>query len=43
MMFFWEIYEFFRTVIEHRRAAASALTLLLSSNNLLTGFEQLRY
>ena len=39
MMFFWEIYEFFRTVIEHRRAAASAL----SSNNLLTGYEQLRY
>ena len=34
---FW----FFRTATEHRWTVASVLTLLLSSDNLLTGYEQL--
>ena len=36
---FW----FFKTATEQRWAAASVLTLLLSSDNLLTGYEQLSY
>ena len=36
---FW----FFKTATEHRWAAASVLTPLLSSDNLLTSCEQLRY
>ena len=36
---FW----FFKTATEHREEAASALTPLLSSDNLLTGYEQLHY
>ena len=33
----------FKTAAEHRWAAASVLTLLLSLNNLLTGHEKLSY
>ena len=36
---FW----FFKTATEHRWAAASVLTILLSSDNLFTGYEQLSY
>ena len=43
MTFSWETYGFFQTAIEHRRAAASVCTLLLSSDSLLTGYEQLSY
>ena len=38
MMFSWETCEFFQA-IEHRQAAASVFTLLLSCDNLLTGYE----
>ena len=30
MMFSWKMYEFFEIAIEHQRAAASVLTLLLN-------------
>ena len=35
-MFPWEIYEFFKTALEHLGAAVSVLTHLFSSDNLLT-------
>ena len=35
--------DFFKTAIQQGWAAASILTLLLSSDNLLTGYEQLSY
>ena len=37
------MYESFKTAIEYRRVAASVLTLLLRSDILLTGYEQLNY
>ena len=39
-MFFWEMYEFFQIAIGQRWAVASVMTLLLSSGNLLTGYER---
>ena len=36
---FW----FFKTATEQRSVAASVFTILLSSDNLLTGYQQLRY
>ena len=38
-----EIYDFFKTTIAHQRVAASVLTLLLSSDNLLGGYKRLRH
>ena len=35
--------DFFKTAREQWSAAASVLTLLLSSDNLLTGYEKLSY
>ena len=43
LMFSWEACEFFQRAVEHRWVAASVFTLLLSSNNLLTGYEQSSY
>ena len=42
-MFSWETYEFSETAIEHSRAAVSVFTLLSSSDNLSTGYEQLSF
>ena len=39
----WRLLLIFKTATEQRWAAASVLTLLLSSDNLLTGYEQLSY
>ena len=37
-MFCWETCELFQTPMEHRRGAGSVCTLLLSQDNLLTGY-----
>ena len=42
-MLSWKSYEFPETTKEHRWAAASVFTLLSSSDNLLTGYEELSY
>ena len=39
----WRLLLIFKTATEQRWAAASVLTLLLSSDNLLTGYEQWNY
>ena len=41
LMYSWGIHEFLKTVIEYWWAAVSVLTLSLSSNNFLPGYEQL--
>ena len=41
-MFYWDTCEFFLADIERRQATASVFTLLLSSDNLLKGYEQLK-
>ena len=38
LMFCWETCELFQTPTEHRRGAGSVCTLLLSQDNLLTGY-----
>ena len=43
LIYSWETCGFFLLTIEHRRAAASVFTLLLSTHNLSTGYEQLGY
>ena len=43
LMFSFETCEFFQISIEHRGAATSVFSLLLNSNDLLTGYEHLKF